>query len=93
MFAVSTFATVRVIEVNKSGKPADSTVTFQFRDGDVGDFGPGVVLMATFSPPPANFSEGYPRQHGLNTDNVLQNAARASESPKPFILLKKSGAP
>jgi hypothetical protein len=42
MFAVSTFATVRVIEVNKSDKPADSTVTFQFLDGDVGDFRPGV---------------------------------------------------
>ena len=27
MFAVSTFATVRVIEVNKSDKPADSTVS------------------------------------------------------------------
>jgi hypothetical protein len=58
MFAVSTFATVRVIEVNKSDKPADSTVTFQFLDGGSGDFRPGVVLTATFSPHPANFSEG-----------------------------------
>ena len=89
MFAVSTFATVRVIEVNKSGKPADSTVTFQFRDGDVGDFGPGVVLMATFSPPPANFSEGYPRQHGLNTDNVLQNAARGFRITEAFYFVEE----
>lgn len=58
MFAVSTFATVRVIEVNRSDKPADGTVTFQFPDGDVGDFRPGVVVTATFSPPPANFTEG-----------------------------------
>lgn len=36
MFAVSTFATARLMDVMTDDKPADSTVTFQFLDGDFG---------------------------------------------------------
>lgn len=82
MFAVSTFATVRVIEVNKSDKPADSTVTFQFLDGDVGDSGPGVVLTATFSPP-------------VHTKNSIQRSSATCNtltfrSPRPQFHLLES---